>query len=196
LKRILDVVLSVCILLIASPLIVVVSMAIWLDTGFPIFFRQERVGLGFKRFHILKFRTMLAHDSGPRVTVRGDMRVTRIGAILRSMKIDEVPQFWNVLRGDMSIVGPRPEVPEYVELFKTRYENVLRVRPGITDFASIAFRDEEALLSRSNDPLREYREHILPAKLDLADRYVSEQNLVLDLVIIMRTAIAAFHPGN
>jgi lipopolysaccharide/colanic/teichoic acid biosynthesis glycosyltransferase len=195
-KRVLDVIFSFWILLIASPLFVVVSIAIWLDTGFPIFFRQERVGVGFNRFHILKFRTMLANESGPRVTVRGDTRVTRIGAILRLMKIDELPQFWNVLRGQMSIVGPRPEVPEYVELFKTRYENVLRVRPGITDFASIVFRDEEALLSRSKEPLREYKEHILPAKLDLADRYIREQNLFLDLVIIMRTAVAALRPGT
>jgi lipopolysaccharide/colanic/teichoic acid biosynthesis glycosyltransferase len=194
LKRILDVAVSSFILLIASPLLVAVSLAILLDSGLPILFRQERIGRGFNRFYILKFRTMLADNSGPRVTVRGDVRVTRVGAILRLTKLDELPQFWNVLCGDMSVVGPRPEVPEYVELFRARYESVLRVRPGITDFASIKYRNEEALLSRSEDPMAEYREHILPAKLDLADKYVREQSTVLDLAIIMRTVVAAFRP--
>jgi lipopolysaccharide/colanic/teichoic acid biosynthesis glycosyltransferase len=112
------------------------------------------------------------------------------------MKIDEVPQFWNVLRGEMSIVGPRPEVPEYVSLFESRYRQILTVRPGITDFASIYFRNEEFELGRSQDPLREYRERVLPTKLDLAERYLREQSLAKDLIIIWQTALAIFWPAS
>jgi len=147
------------------------------------------MGLGFRRFHILKFRTMRV-AGGPSVTVAGDNRVTRIGRILRATKLDELPQLWNVLRGDMSLVGPRPEVPEYVDLYRERYRKVLKVRPGITDLASIRFRNEEELLSRSGDPLKEYAERILPAKLDFAEEYVSTHTLFGDISILFRTATA------
>jgi lipopolysaccharide/colanic/teichoic acid biosynthesis glycosyltransferase len=175
-------------LLLASPILAAAAVAVWLESGLPILFRQERVGLQFKRFRILKFRTMRVQDGGPLVTVRGDNRITTVGKVLRLMKIDEFPQFWNVLRGDMSVVGPRPEVPKYVEMFKERYQRILVVRPGITDLASVYFRDEEEILARSEDPLHEYREHILPLKLDLADKYLKERTCLRDAVIIMRTA--------
>jgi lipopolysaccharide/colanic/teichoic acid biosynthesis glycosyltransferase len=125
---------------------------------------------------------------GPQVTVTGDDRITRVGKVLRLTKLDELPQFWNVLCGDMSLVGPRPEVPEYVDLFRERYRTVLTVRPGITDLASIHFRNEEEILSRSVEPFREYSEHILPAKLDLAEEYIRTHTLLGDISILFRTA--------
>jgi lipopolysaccharide/colanic/teichoic acid biosynthesis glycosyltransferase len=171
-KRCVDIALSSLVLLLLSPILIVVALAVWLGSGSPILFCQERVGLRFRRFHFLKFRTMRVGDGRP-VTVAGDDRITRVGRFLRATKLDELPQFWNVLRGDMSLVGPRPEVPEYVDLFRERYRTVLTVRPGITDLASIHFRNEEEVLSRSADPLREYAERVLPAKLDLAEEYAS-----------------------
>jgi len=170
-----------------SPILLAAALAIWLESGKPVLFRQVRVGRGFERFQILKFRTMLARSAGPLITVHGDSRITRIGGFLRITKLDEIPQFWNVLRGEMSIVGPRPEVPEYVELFKHRYKGILTMRPGITDLASLHFHNEESILGNSPDPMREYRNRILPRKLDLAEQYLRERNLLFDLAIIART---------
>jgi lipopolysaccharide/colanic/teichoic acid biosynthesis glycosyltransferase len=184
-----DVALSLLALVLLSPFLAVVALAILLDSGSPVLFRQERMSLKFRRFHILKFRTMRA-ATGPSVTVAGDDRVTQVGRFLRLTKLDEVPQLYNVLTGDMSLVGPRPEVPEYVELFKERYCVVLTMRPGITDLASIRFRDEEEILSRSIDPLREYTDRILPAKLDLAEEYISTHTNLGDVLILFRTAAA------
>jgi lipopolysaccharide/colanic/teichoic acid biosynthesis glycosyltransferase len=133
---------------------------------------------------------MWAQSSGPLVTVGGDRRISKVGRFLRFTKIDELPQFWNVLRGDMSVVGPRPEISVYVEFYKERYRNILAVRPGITDLASILFRDEEEVLAQSRDPLREYLERVLPIKLDLADKYIQDRSTFGDFAIIVRTAIA------
>jgi len=135
---------------------------------------------------------MRLNSSGPSITVAGDDRITRLGRLLRNAKLDEIPQFWNVLRGEMSLVGPRPEVPEYVDEYKERYRNILKVRPGITDLASIYFRNEEDLLAKSSDPLREYRDRILPLKLDLADTYVQSRSMCGDMAILARTSIAIF----
>ena len=187
LKRCLDIALSFLVLMLLSPILIAVALAVWLDLGSPVLFRQDRVGLRFRRFHILKFRTMRV-AGGPQVTVTGDDRITRVGKVLRLTKLDELPQFWNVLCGDMSLVGPRPEVPEYVDLFRERYRTVLTVRPGITDLASIHFRNEEEILSRSVEPFREYSEHILPAKLDLAEEYIRTHTLLGDISILFRTA--------
>ena len=195
LKRIVDIALSALALLWLSPLLIVVALAVWLESGRPILFRQERVGLRFSRFHILKFRTMRVQSDRPLVTVAGDKRISKIGRFLRLTKMDELPQFWNVLRGDMSVVGPRPELPVYVEFYKERYRSILAVRPGITDIASIYFRNEEAILAQSRDPLCKYRECILPAKLDLADKYIQERSVRGDFAIIARTAIATVCPG-
>ncbi len=189
LKRCMDIALSSLVLLLLSPILIAVALALWLDFGSPVLFRQERVGLRFRRFNILKFRTMRV-ASGPSVTVAGDDRITRVGKFLRRTKLDELPQFWNVLRGDMSLVGPRPEVPEYVELFRERYGIVLTVRPGITDLASIHFRNEEEILSRSSEPLKVYAERILPAKLDLAEEYIRTRTGFGDISILLHTATA------
>ena len=189
LKRGIDISLSLTVLLLLAPVGAAIALMIWLDSGRPLLFRQERVGLRFRRFQILKFRTMRI-AKGPLVTVAGDSRITPVGKLLRITKLDELPQFWNVLRGDMSLVGPRPEVPEYVELFRERYETVLAVRPGITDLASIHFRNEEEILARSGVPMREYTERVLPAKLALAEKYVGAHTILGDISILFRTANA------
>ena len=188
-KRCTDMVLSLTALVLLLPVLATVAFLVWLDSGRPVFFRQDRVGLRFQRFQILKFRTMRL-ASGPSVTVAGDDRITRVGKYLRLTKLDELPQLWNVLGGEMSLVGPRPEVQEYVDLFRDRYRTVLTVRPGLTDLASIHFRNEEELLSRSGDPLREYAERVLPAKLDLAQQYVNTHTMAGDISILFRTAAA------
>jgi lipopolysaccharide/colanic/teichoic acid biosynthesis glycosyltransferase len=193
-KRCFDIAFSLLFLALLSPLWLAAAAAVWLGSGKPVLFRQERVGIRFSRFQILKFRTMRTGRNGPGVTVRNDIRVTRVGRFLRLTKIDELPQLWNVLRGEMSIVGPRPEVSEFVELYDKRYAKILLVPPGITDLASIRYRDEESILARSQDPLREYKEHILPIKLDLAEQYLQKQSILNDCSIIVQTALATFFP--
>lgn len=189
-KRLFDIFISAVALLALSPLLAAIALAIWTASGRPILFAQARIGRDFQPFAIYKFRTMCS-GAGPGVTVAGDPRITGVGRFLRAAKLDELPQFWNVLRGDMSLVGPRPELPEYVEMYKDRYRNVLAIRPGITDAASIRFRDEERVLARSADPLREYAERVLPAKLALAERYVRDRSLLGDLAILIRTALTS-----
>jgi lipopolysaccharide/colanic/teichoic acid biosynthesis glycosyltransferase len=173
-----------------SPIMAAVALAVWVDSGTPVLFHQERVGLRFRRFQILKFRTMRTQISGPTVTVAGDDRITRVGRLLRALKLDELPQFWNVLRGDMSLVGPRPEVPEYVELYRKRYAKILAVRPGVTDLASIEFRNEEGVLAGALDPAEYYAQRVLPAKLDLAEEYMRKRSFVFDMSIMLRTVAA------
>jgi lipopolysaccharide/colanic/teichoic acid biosynthesis glycosyltransferase len=190
-KRALDITISAAALLLLSPFLLGLALGVWIDSGPPILFSQERVGLGFRRFRIYKFRTMHRRASGPGVTVGGDPRITRFGRFLRAFKLDELPQFYNVLRGDMSLVGPRPELPEYVEMYKDRYARVLAIRPGITDPASLRFRHEEAILAASADPLRAYADRVLPEKLVLAERYVRDRSLAGDLAILFQTARAA-----
>jgi lipopolysaccharide/colanic/teichoic acid biosynthesis glycosyltransferase len=192
LKRAIDVAVSGVALVVLSPLFVVIGLAIILDSGFPVFYFQERVGRGFRRFRISKFRSMKADHSGSKITVGGDSRVTRIGKILRATKMDELPQFWNVVAGDMSLVGPRPEIPDYVEMCRPRYERILTVRPGITDLASVRFRDEERVLAEVANPMEHYAREILPRKLDLAEEYVRRHSLTLDASILLRTAVAVF----
>ena len=191
-KRLLDVSCALFGLTISAPLCVAIGLAIKLDSPGPVLFRQERVGRGFRRFRILKFRTMRTQSSlrGPLVTSGGDRRITRVGALLRSTKLDELPQLYNVLVGDMSLVGPRPEVPPYVEAFRTDYETILRARPGITDLASILYRREEEVLASYPDPETAYVEEILPAKISLAKQYVERQSLALDLSILARTLLS------
>jgi lipopolysaccharide/colanic/teichoic acid biosynthesis glycosyltransferase len=190
LKRSLDVVASASVLLLGAPVFGVVACCIVADSGRPVFFSQLRVGRGGQLFRLWKFRSMSPKVSGPHITVCGDPRITRFGRLMRRTKLDEFAQFWNVLIGDMSLVGPRPEVPEYVAMFPDRYARVLQVRPGITDLASIEFRDEERILAMSENPGAEYVQTILPAKLDLAEEYVRRQSLWLDLKILCRTALA------
>jgi lipopolysaccharide/colanic/teichoic acid biosynthesis glycosyltransferase len=187
-KRAFDVVAAAVGLVLLAPLFLAVAAWIRLDSPGPVFFRQERVGRGGRPFRIHKFRTMRVEAAGPALTVGDDPRITRAGAFLRRTKVDELPQLIDVLRGDMSIVGPRPEVARYVAAYPPALrEKVLSVRPGITDPASLQFRDESALLARAADPEREYREVVLPAKLRLAADYVDTASLGGDLRLIAAT---------
>jgi lipopolysaccharide/colanic/teichoic acid biosynthesis glycosyltransferase len=191
-KRLFDVSCAVLGLLLLLPAFLVSAVLIKLDSEGPVFFRQERVGRGFRRFRIYKLRTMAvgAPNAGPLITVGHDPRITRVGRFLRHSKLDELPQLLNVLAGEMSIVGPRPEVPRYVEYFREDYAEVLRVRPGITDPASVRFRDEAALLGASPDPELLYRSHVLPEKLRIGKTYVREASLRTDLLVVFRTLAA------
>jgi lipopolysaccharide/colanic/teichoic acid biosynthesis glycosyltransferase len=189
-KRLLDLLLSGLGLLVLALPLGLVALAIRLDSPGPVFYRQVRVGRFGREFRIHKFRTM-AHnpaDRGPQLTVGADTRITRVGTVLRRTKLDELAQLFDVLEGTMSLVGPRPEVPRYVALYPADLrEKVLSVRPGITDFASIEYRDEGTLLAQSSDPERTYREVILPTKLALQARYVDEAGVWTDLKLIGRT---------
>jgi len=189
-KRAFDLFLAACgLALLALPMLAVAAW-IRLDSPGPVFFRQERVGRHGKRFRIHKFRTMRvdAESVGPQLTVGADARITRAGAFLRAHRLDELPQFLDVLAGDMSLVGPRPDVPRYVERWPADLrERVLAVRPGITDPASLTFRDEATLLARAADPEREYMDVILPRKLALAADYADHASLWTDLAVIGRS---------
>jgi lipopolysaccharide/colanic/teichoic acid biosynthesis glycosyltransferase len=195
LKRVFDIVFALCALLISAPVLVATALWIKLDSRGPVLFRQERVGLRGQLFAIYKFRTMRvgAAEQGPQITVGADTRITRAGAFLRKYKVDELPQFVNVLVGDMSVVGPRPEVPRYIALYPSEARDlILSVRPGITDLASIAYRNESALLAGADDPETLYVRDILPAKLEHCLQYIQKQSIWLDLLIVWRTARAIF----
>jgi lipopolysaccharide/colanic/teichoic acid biosynthesis glycosyltransferase len=188
-KRLFDVMTSAVGLVVLAPVLVVVGALIKLDSPGPAFFLQERVGRAGRRFRLWKLRTMVrgAESRGAPITRRGDPRVTRIGAKLRKTKIDELPQLWNVLRGDMSLVGPRPELPQYVDRFPEEFNQILSIRPGITDEASLAFRDEEEILAAAPDFEQEYVDRILPEKLEIARDYVNDMSFSRDLRILQRT---------
>lgn len=189
-KRAFDIVASGSVLLLCLPVMALIALAVRLDTPGPVLFRQLRVGRHGRGFHILKFRTMIDRPLAPghEITMHRDPRVTRTGAFLRRWKLDELPQLWNVCRGDMSVVGPRPEVPRYVELYpQPQRDLVLSVKPGITDPASIKYRSEADMLAGADNPERLYREVILPDKLAMAVDYVAHLSLSGDLAIILRT---------
>lgn len=188
-KRLFDLIFSTMALVILLPVFAVTALLIKLDSNGPVFFLQERVGRNFRPFRIYKFRTMKAdtEKDGALITVGGDERITRIGHILRKYKIDELPQFLNVLRGDMSLVGPRPEVGKYVQHFRSEYSRLLRLRPGITDPASIRFSQEENVLAAADDWEEVYVKSILPEKIRLSLPYVEEHGLLTDFKLIFRT---------
>jgi lipopolysaccharide/colanic/teichoic acid biosynthesis glycosyltransferase len=190
-KRTLDFVISGLAILVLSPLLIVVAAAVKAASPGPIFFRQERIGRDFHPFKIYKFRSMIkeAPTKGTAITFGDDPRITRLGRLLRKTKVDELPQLINVLKGDMSLVGPRPEIPKYVEMFRADYEIILQVRPGITDLASIIYRDEAALLGQAQDPEEEYVKRILPEKIRLAKEYVDNASILLDFKIIIQTVL-------
>ncbi len=197
-KRAFDVVAAAAGLLLLAPLLLLLALLIKLDTPGPVFFRQVRVGRGGRHFRIFKFRTMAAEQAGgaAQLTVAGDARITRTGQWLRRYKLDELPQLIDVLRGTMSLVGPRPEVPHYVARYPAGWrERVLSVRPGITDFASVHFRDENELLARAADPEREYLDVILPSKLRYALHYVDNLTLADDLKVLGLTLRTVFIPS-
>jgi lipopolysaccharide/colanic/teichoic acid biosynthesis glycosyltransferase len=188
-KRIFDISVATVGLVILSPLLVLIAVLIKLDSQGSVFFRQVRIGRRRQPFRIYKFRTMIpdAPCTGGLITVGEDPRITRIGRWLRKTKLDELPQLLNVVKGEMSFVGPRPEVPHYVELFHKDYEEILQVAPGITDLASLAYHNEAELLGKAEDPEKEYVHHILPEKIRLAKEYVHRSSLRFDLLVILKT---------
>jgi lipopolysaccharide/colanic/teichoic acid biosynthesis glycosyltransferase len=196
LKRAIDLAIASTALVVGAPLILFAGAAIKLETRGPIIFRQRRVGQGYAPIETLKLRTMRTSTSAeaPQITASGDHRVTRVGRFLRKTKLDELPQLWNVVRGDMSIVGPRPEVPRYVETYRPEWKPLFSVRPGLTDLASITFRDEEALLACAYDRDRAYREVVMPLKLGLALEGVKQSSISYDFGVLLRTVTALFNP--
>jgi lipopolysaccharide/colanic/teichoic acid biosynthesis glycosyltransferase len=197
-KRAFDFIASLLGLILLSPLLLLVGLFVKLDSPGPVLFRQERIGKGFRPFRIYKFRTMVhdAHRRGGPITFGADPRITRLGQILRRTKIDEFPQLINVLRGEMSFVGPRPEVQPYVELFREDYQEILQVTPGITDLASVTYRDEAELLGQFDDPQAAYVKHILPEKINLAKEYVRRSSFFFDITLILKTLLKLFSHGN
>jgi len=188
-KRALDIVASGAALLVLSPVLAVIAAIIKLDSPGPVLFRQERVGRNFKPFVIFKFRTMVAAADriGAPITYGADPRISRVGRVLRQFKLDELPQLFNIIKGDMSLVGPRPEVPRYVQFYAREFASVLQVRPGLTDLASLKYRDEAALLGRAENPEQEYLLRVLPDKLQLANEYIRRASLSFDLTLIAKT---------
>jgi lipopolysaccharide/colanic/teichoic acid biosynthesis glycosyltransferase len=187
-KRAFDLLIAAVALLLLAPLLVGVALLIKLDSPGPVFFRQERVGRFGVPFRIHKFRTMREGASGLAITVGADPRITRAGAFLRRTRLDELPQFIDVLQGTMSLVGPRPEVPRYVAFYPPALrERALAVRPGITDPVSLDYIDEAALLAAAADPEREYVERILPVKVQRAAEYAEQASLATDAAVLWRT---------
>lgn len=189
-KRCLDVCLVLMAIAVSTPLFCIVAACIAFSRTGPVFFAQERMGRDFKRFKLFKFRTMVvnAPAMGPQVTKGADPRITKIGRFLRNTKLDELPQLFNVLKGDMSIVGPRPEVAKYAVLFRDKYEQILSIRPGITDYATIEYRDEQDILNKYEDTEKGYINDVLPSKIALYEKYLREMSFITDLKIITATA--------
>ncbi len=195
-KMFFDIIFSGIGLLLLSPLLIVVSGMILIFDGRPIFFRQTRVGMNGADFILYKFRTMRVIRGAASGTFdAGDSsRITKIGAFLRKTKLDELPQLWNVFIGDMSFVGPRPEVRKWVDAYPERWVKVLTVKPGITDPASIYYRNEEELLVQADDPVVCYRDQILPHKFDLYEEYVRTRTFLGDILLIFKTImLVLFH---
>jgi lipopolysaccharide/colanic/teichoic acid biosynthesis glycosyltransferase len=189
-----DIIFSGIGLLLLSPLLIIASGIILIFDGRPIFFRQTRVGINNSDFLLNKFRTMSVERGASSGTFdAGDMsRITKVGAFLRKTKLDELPQLWNVFIGDMSFVGPRPEVRKWVDAYPQRWAKVLTVKPGITDPASIYYRNEEELLAQADDPVACYRDQILPHKLDLYEEYVRTRTFWGDIFLIFKTIMRVF----
>ena len=188
LKRIFDIILSLFGLMILFPFMLIIAILIKLDSKGPVFFKQIRVTKNGREFKIFKYRTMrVGSDKYSQITVGKDNRITKIGAFLRKYKLDEIPQLINVLLGDMSLVGPRPEVPKYVALYTKEQKEILKVRAGITDYASIEFSDENDLLASEEDPEKAYIEKIMPKKIELNKKYILEISILTDIKIILLT---------
>jgi len=195
-KRAFDVILSSISLLLLSPFLVLVALLIKLESKGPVLYRQLRVGLNGKPFYIYKLRTMEvgAGQKGPLITGADDPRLTRVGRLLRKVKLDEMPQLFHVLRGEMSLVGPRPEVPKYVELYTDEQKKILAVKPGMTDPATVHFRNEENLLAQAEDKERFYINEIMPIKLELYLHYIENRSLFYDVKLIFLEILALILP--
>ena len=190
LKRVFDIVASFCGIVILFPLIIIVSILIKITSKGPVLFKQVRVTKNGKLFKIYKFRTMRENSEGNKqITVGKDNRITGIGHILRKTKLDELPQLFNILKGEMSLVGPRPEVPKYVELYTDEQREILKVPAGITDYASIYFSNESELLGEVENPEEFYIKKIMPYKIELNKKYINEIGIMTDIKIIILTIL-------
>ena len=188
LKRIFDITLSLFGLIILLPFMLIIAILIKIDSKGSVFFKQIRVTKNGKEFKIFKYRTMrVGSDKYSQITVGKDGRITKIGSFLRKYKLDEIPQLINVLVGDMSLVGPRPEVPKYVNLYTEEQKEILKVRAGITDYASIEFSNENDLLASEENPEKAYIEKVMPKKIELNKKYLSEISVLTDIKIILLT---------
>ena len=195
-KRIFDLVLLLVSLLILSPFLALAALFIKMESKGPILYRQLRVGLNEKPFYIYKFRTMVvgADREGLQVTSASDPRLTRVGRLLRKLKLDEMPQLLNVLKGEMSLVGPRPEVPKYVKLYTDEQKKILTVKPGMTDPATVYFRNEEELLAQADDKESFYVNEVMPVKMRLYLRYIENRSLLYDIKLIFLEILALILP--
>lgn len=190
-KRFLDIFFSLILLVLLFPIFIIISMIILLDSGSPVFYLQDRIGKDWKIFKIIKFRTMeIGSDlNGPSVSSITDTRITKFGSFLRMWKLDELPQLINVLKGDMSFVGPRPEVRKYAEFYRDEYNLLLKVKPGISDFASINYRHEGKMLNNAADIEEVYIKEILPKKIELSKKYVYDHSIIMDFKILFLTIV-------
>jgi lipopolysaccharide/colanic/teichoic acid biosynthesis glycosyltransferase len=192
--RAFDLLIGLAALIALAPVLFAVAVVVLVNDGRPLFFHQKRVGRNGRLFEIWKFRTMRTANQGCAITAAGDERVTGAGVWLRKLKLDELPQLFNVVKGDMSLIGPRPEVPEFVELNDAVWQAVLAVRPGITDLASLLYRDEEQILKPETDPAEFYRAAVLPAKLRLNLQYLETRSWRRDMKLLWLTARYSFFP--
>lgn len=193
-KRIFDLIFSLFGLIVLSPLFIVVAIIIKLTSEGPIFFMQKRIGQYEKPFYIYKFRTMVvnAESLGKQITVGNDNRITTVGKFLRKYKLDELPQLINVFLGEMSFVGPRPEVQKYVDLYTEEQKEIFNVKPGITDYASIEYSNENDILGEVEDPENYYINTIMPSKIKLNKKYIQNNSLFIDIKIIIKTIFKCF----
>ncbi len=188
-KRLFDMVCAALGLLVLSPVLLVCALLVGLTSPGGVLFRQERIGKDGVPFTIYKFRSMRKDNAGLKISTSRDTRITSVGRVLRKTKLDELPQLWNVLKGDMSFVGPRPEVREYTNLYTPEQRQVLMVRPGITGLASIRYRNENELLTASSDPNRTYIDVVMPAKLALDLKYIPRACVSYDIKLILETLV-------
>jgi lipopolysaccharide/colanic/teichoic acid biosynthesis glycosyltransferase len=197
-KRIFDTAVALVAVVLLLPFFGLIALAVKLDSPGAVIFKQCRMGRNFRPFWIYKFRTMVADApaQGGELTVGADGRITRVGAWLRRFKLDELPQLVNIIKGDMALVGPRPEVPRYVEMFRRDYEEILKLRPGLTDLASLKYRDEAALLAQAENPEAEYVARLLPDKIRLAKEYRRRAGLLFDLRLTTRTIFTLLGHGG
>ena len=188
-KRIFDLFLAIPSLIILSPVFLISAILIKLESPGPIIFAQERIGQNGKIFKLYKFRTMIKDASkvGPPVTTANDPRITKVGKLLRKYKIDEMLQIINIIKGDMSVIGPRPEIKKYVEMFKDEYKEILKIKPGMTDYALIAFRNEEEILAKFENVEEGYIKEIMPKKIELYKKYIKDMSLLTDIKIFFKS---------
>lgn len=186
-KRMLDALMSLFLLFAVLPILVIATVLIKIDSPGPVFFSQLRMGRGFRPFRLFKLRTMKMELEGSAITLGEDPRITRVGKWMRNLKIDEFPQLWNVLRGEMSFVGPRPVILELAEEFRSSYERLLVVRPGLTDPATLLYANEVEILSKVEQPMHYFRTVLTPHKLKLSEDYLQKANLGSDFLLIAKT---------